>query len=343
MNKDDINKLFDKLSSSDDKKEEIYKNIISNQKLYEEGREVISNKKVRKRYFRPAILCMFALLFSITVFAVGTRDSNFSSNIIDWSLSEGATILNISDVDKGYRITAESVYGDKKVAYVVLSLEREDGKKIKTSEKDSRSNFWINANNESLSKDGNDDIADSLSNYALNKVDGESNKLYFLKRYTVDTDDYEGISAIGSNLHLEIDRINVGKLGIPRKGNWVLDIPLDYKDLSKTYELNYEFEYDGKKAMFEKINISPLNISIYLKSDENALKDISLSSFEEHNFIYIKLKEGTDQKLFNDSASGTNIGSEFYAGFSLVETGAIDAGNIESIIIGDVEILINLE
>lgn len=343
MNKDYVNKLFDKLSSSNDKKEEIYKNIINNQDLYEEKREVISNKRVRKRYFRPAILCMLALLFSITAFAVGTSYSNFSSKIIDWSSSEDATILNISDVDKGYRITAESVYGDKKVAYVVLSLEREDGKKIKTSEKDSRTNFWINANNESLSKDGNDDIADSLSNYALNKADGESNKLYFLKRYTVDTDDNEGISAIASNLHLEIDRINVGKFGIPRKGNWVLDIPIDYKDLSKTYELNYKFEYKGKKAMLETIDISPHNISIYLKSNENALKGISLSSFEEDDFFYIKLKNVTDQKLFNDHTSATNIGSEFYASFSLVETGAIDAANIESIIIGDVEILINLE
>lgn len=342
MNKDDINKLFDKLISSENKKEDIYKNIIHNQKPYKENIIITSNKRTGKKYFRPVILTILVLLFSITVFAIGTGYNNFSSRIIDWSLSEDATVLNIFDIDKGYKLTAESVYGDKKIAYVVLSVERENGKKIETSEKDSNTNFWINAKNEYLSKDGTKDISDGLSNYALNKIDTESNKIYFLKKYTVDTDNPEGISAIGSNLHLEIDRINVGRLGIPKFGTWILDVPLDYKDLSKIYEVNQEFEYDGKRAVLEKIILSPLNILIYLKSDENALENITLNQFGS-NFIKIKFRDGVNRELDNEWASGTNIGSEFQASFSLLETGAINAKNIESIIIGDTELPINLE
>lgn len=346
MNKDSISEIFDRLSLNEDKKDDIYNNIINSQDLYKDKNRTILSKNNKIRKLKPSILCMIILIFTISAYAVSTNSNNPSNNIINWSQSEGATKLNISDSDRGYKITAESVYGDRKTAYVVLSLERLDGKKVEVYEKDSQTNFWINANKESLTKN-NIDIKEGTSNYALNNINDDKNKLYFLKKYYVDTNSSEeGTSLIGSKLHLEIDWINVGKrkYGFNKKGNWILDIPLDYKDLTRTYNLKYNFEYNNKKALIENISISPHNIYLYLSSDENALENISLSSFEDEDFFYIRLKDKNMRKLFiGGYLSADNKGSSLQANFSLLESGEVDPSDIEAIVIGDVEIPLNLE
>lgn len=344
MNKDSINKIFDKIGLNQDRKDDIYKNIMNNNSFSENKDKSISNKNIYLKRFKTAILCIIILIFSISAYAVSTNTHNPSNNIIDWAESEDATKLNISDSDKGYKITAESVYGDKKTAYVVLSLERLDGKKIEVYEKDNKTNFWINANNESLIKN-NIDIKEGTSNYALNNI-SDDNKLYFLKRYSVDTNSSEeGISLIGSKLHLEIDWINVGKnkYGFNKKGNWIIDIPLDYKDLTRSYNLNESFEYNNKKALIESIHISPHNIYLYLTSAENALENVSLNSFEDEEFLYLKLKDQRRQKITVGFLSADNKGSSLQLNFPLLRSGEVKPSDIDEIIIGDIKLPIDIE
>ena len=102
----------------------------------------------------------------------------------------------------------------------------------------------------------------------------------------------EGGTLIGENLHLEIGGINIGLFGRTINGNWTLDIPLEYKDLGRVYEINKEFEHEGGIAKLEKIHYSPLDIRMYFTSEDGVLKDVSLKDFHEDHYVDIKLKDG---------------------------------------------------
>ena len=109
---------------------------------------IIRAEKFKGNKLRPIIALSLAFILSITAFAVSNNYQDFSNRLIDWSISEGATQINISDTDSGYKITAESLFGDSKVVYVMFSIEREDGKEINIREKDGRTNFGVKTSGE---------------------------------------------------------------------------------------------------------------------------------------------------------------------------------------------------
>lgn len=348
MNKDDINKLFEKLEPSDDKKEEIYNKIMDkkNNTMENNMGEIKNNtiirdekSKFRGKKFRPLIVALsLVLILSITVFAVSHTYQNFSYKVIDWSISEDATQINVSDADNGYKITAESLFGDSKIVYVVFSIEREDGKKIKIREKEERTSFGIEKNKEYIGASEDDDILDSMSYHALNPMDEKSEKVYFLIRYSTDLSDTAGGTLIGENLHLEISGLYLGIFGREIKGDWTLDIPLEYKDLGQMYAINKEFEYEGGVAKLEKIHYSPLSIIVYFTSEDGALKDVSLRNFDEEHYVDVKLKDGNYIPRTTGGGGGNNLGTYYYKHMDTVEYGEIELQNIGSIVIGDLEI-----
>lgn len=352
MNKDGINKLFQKLEPGDDKKGEIYNKIMDkkNNAMENNMREIKNNgiiraekSKFKGKKFRPIIALSLVFILSITVFAVSNNYQDFSNRVIDWSISEGATQINISDTDNGYKITAESLFGDSKVVYVMFSIEREDGKKIKIREKDGRTNFGVKTSGEYIGASKDEDISDTRSYYDLNRIDEKSERVYFLKRYSTDRHDIVDGTFIGENLHLEISGLNLGLFGREINGNWTLDIPLEYKDLGQIHEINEEFEYEGGIAKLEKIYYSPLDIRIYFTSEDGALKGISLKDFNEDHYVDIKLKDGNYIPRTSGSAGGDNLGTRYNKNMYTIEYGEIELENIGYIVIGDLEIPIDFK
>jgi len=352
MNKDDINKLFQKLEPGADKKGEIYNEIMDkkNNAMENNMRKIKNNgiiraekSKFKNKRFRSIIALSLVFILSITVFAVSNYYQDFSNRVIDWSISEDATQINISDVDNGYKITAESLFGDSKIVYVIFSIEREDGKKIKIREKDERTSFGIKKSREYIGASEDKDILDSMSYYALNSIDEKSERVYFLIRYSTDLSDIEGGTLIGENLHLEINGLYLGLFGRTIKGDWTLDIPLEYKDLGQIYEINEEFEYEGKVAKLEKMHYSPLSVIVYFTSEDRALKGVSLNDFNEEHHVDVKLKDGNYIPRTTGGGGGNNLGTRYYKCMDRVEYGEIELEDLGYIVIGDLEIPIDLK
>lgn len=350
MNKDDINKLFQKLDLRDDRKVEIYNEIIDkkNNSIQNNNREVKDNIMVRTNNYKPKrlrLIVALSLVFilSITAYAVSNYYQDFSNRLIDWSISEDATQINISDTDSGYKITAESLFGESNVVYVMFSIEREDGNEIRIREKDGKTNFGVNTSMEYIGNSEDEDISDSKTYYALSPMDEKSDRVYFLIRYSTNPQDIDGRTYIGENLHLEISGLNLGLLGREINGNWTLDIPLEYQDLGQSFEINQEFEYDGAIAKLEKIYYSPLDIRIYFTSEKGALKEMSLNDFNEAHHVDIKLKDGNYIPRTSGNSSGDNLGTYYYKHLYTVEYGEIELEKIGSIVVGDTEIPINLK
>lgn len=345
MNKDDINKLFQKLDPGDDKKIEIYNKILDKKINSTENNGITRAEKYEFKSKRLRLAIAFSLVFilSITAFAVSNYYQDFSNRIIDWSISEDATQINISDADNGYKVTAESLFGDSKAVYVMFSIEREDRKEIKIREKDGKTSWGINTSKEYIGDSEDEDISGSKRYYALNPIDENLEKVYFLIRYSTDLHDIEGNTLIGQNLHIEISGLNIGLFGREINGQWTLDIPLEYKDLGQIYEINEEFEYEGGIAKLEKIYYSPLDIRIYFTSEDGSLKDTSLKDFNEEHYIDIKLKDGTYIPRTGGSAGGDNLGTHYYNSLYTIEYGEIELEDIGYIVIGNLEIPIDLK
>lgn len=352
MNIDDINKLFQKLDPGDDKKAEIYNKIMDKKiNSIENNVEEVKNNgiirtekyKPKSKRLRPIIALSLVFILSIAVYAVSNNYQDFSNRIIDWSISDEATQINVSDTDSGYKITAESLFGDSNVVYVIFSIEREDGKEIKIRQNDGRTSFGVRTIRQYIGVSEDEDISDSKSYYALNRTDEKLERAYFLIRYSTDQYDIEGGTFIGENLHLEISRLNLGLFGRAINGNWTLDIPLEYQDLGQIYEINEEFEYGGGIAKLEKIYYSPLDIRIYFISENGALKEMALKDFNEEHYVDIKLKDGSFIPRTGGSAGGDNLGTHYYKHMYTVEYGEIELEKIGSIVVGDFEIPIDLK
>ena len=121
-----------------------------------------------------------------------------------------------------------------------------------------------------------------------------------------------------------------------------LIIPLNYKNMGKDYELNQEFSYNEGIARLDAICYSPLDIIIYLSSDDGCLEDFTLQSFEGDEYLKIKLSDGRYIIKGDGSAGADNKGMSAYEHMSLLENGPIKPEDITSIIIGNVEIPVSL-
>ena len=115
-----------------------------------------------------------------------------------------------------------------------------------------------------------------------------------------------------------------------------------YKNMGKEYKINQELSYNEGIAHLDAICYSPLDIIIYLSSNDGCLEDFILQSFEGDEYLKIKLSDGSYIIKGDGSAGVDNKGMSAYKNISLLENEPIKPEDISSIIIGDVEIPVSL-
>lgn len=339
MHKDNIKKIFDKLEPSQEDKAIIYDKIIKRNKEEKSIQYSKRKNKIGNKRFKTALVLSLLLIFGITVYAVTNTPESFSSKIKNFSLSEDASPINISSTDKGYRITAESVFGDEKFAYVFFSIQREDEKKLRGFNTLLSGPLWTMSSHPTINNGQSEYEVSSFNTYTFDSEINTDKKEYFLQAYNIVSGTEDENNLIGSKLHLEMDKISLGFLEFGRKGKWEFDIPLEYKDISKIYELDKEFDYKGEKIKLDKIHFSDLDMAIYLKFGDKALQKFSEEFFD----INFKMKDGRVIDSKWDSGGGDLAGSQYFYTISLIESEKIIPEDISEIHFGDIAVPILLE
>ncbi|HZK00613.1 MAG TPA: DUF4179 domain-containing protein [Tissierellaceae bacterium] len=336
MDEKNLKKAFEILNPTKEQEGKIFKFIISERE----------NKHRLFRRFVPAIIGLI-IIISITTYAINYSHQEFSNKVYQWSMSEEANDINISTSSGGYTITASSIYGDSHNVYIVYTLSRDDGKKLKVREEEGRTSFGFGEIKGYTGEDPSESISTGSSFYALYDDNPDDNEVQFLIKYKnihwpIGNKEKFG-SLEGKDLHVKFGKISIGFMDLFNEGSWELTIPLNYKNMGREYNINQEFSYNGGIARLDAIYYSPLDIIIYLSSNDGCLKDFSLQSFEGDEYLKIKLSDGSYIIKGEGGAGAENKGMGAYEHISLLENGPIKPEDISSIIIGDVEISVSLE
>lgn len=307
--------------------------------------EMKSTHQSFKRFI-PAITVL-VIIISITAYAINYSYQEFSNKVYQWSMSEEASDINISTSSGSYTITANSIYGDSYNIYIVYTLSRDGGKKLKVREEEGRTSFGFGEIESYTGEDPSESILTGSSFYALYDDNPDDNEVQFLVKYKnihhpIDNSEKFG-SLEGKDLHVKFEKISIGLMDLFNEGSWELTIPLDYKNMEREYKINQEFCYNGGIACLDAICYSPLDIIIYLSSDDGCLDNFTLQSFEGDEYLKIKLSDGRYIIKGDGSAGADNKDMSAYEHISLLENGPIKPEDISSIIIEDVEIPVSLK
>jgi|GEM_PF-4757088 len=335
MDQKNLKKAFEILNPTKEQEYKIFNHIINGRK---------STHQSFKRFI-PAITVL-VIIISITAHAINYSHQEFTNKIYQWSMSEEASDINISTSSGGYTITASSIYGDSHNVYIVYTLSRDDGKRLKVREEEGRTSFGFGELEGYTGEDPSESILTGSSFYALYDDNPNDNEVQFLVKYKnihypIDNSEKFG-SLEGKDLHVKFEKISIGFVDLFNKGSWKLTIPLDYKNMGREYKINQEFCYNGGIARLDAIYYSPLDIIIYLSSDDGCLEDFTLQSFEGDEYLKIKLSDGSYIIKGDGSAGKDNKGISAYEHISFLKNGPIKPEDISSIIIGDIEIPISL-
>ena len=335
MDEKNLKKAFEILNPTKEQEDKIFNHIINERKSTHQS----------FKHFIPAITVL-VIIISITAYAINYSYQEFSNKVYQWSISEEASDINISTSSGGYTITANSIYGDSYNVYIVYTLSRDDGKKLKVREEEGRTSFGFGEIESYTGEDPSESILTRCGFYALYDDNPNDNEVHFLVKYenihhSIDNSEKFG-SIEGKDLHVKFEKISIGFMDLFKKGSWELTIPLNYKNMGKKYKINQEFYYNGGIARLDAIYYSPLDIIIYLSSNDGCLKDFTLQSFEGDEYLKIKLSDGSHIRNGDGGAGGGNKGRSAYENISLLENGPIKPEDISSIIIGDIEIPVSL-
>lgn len=218
MDEKNLKKAFEILNPTKNQEEKIFECIVNERK---------SKHRSFKR-FVPAIIGLI-IIISITTYAINYSYQEFSNKVYQWSMSEEALDINISTSSGGYTITASSIYGDSHNVYIIYTLSRDDGKKLKVREEEGRTSFGFGEIEGYTGEDPSESILSGSSFYALCDENPDDNEVQFLVKYKSIhwlIDDREKFGSLeGKNLHVKFEKISIGLMDLFNKGSWELTIP----------------------------------------------------------------------------------------------------------------------
>ena len=336
-------KLFQQMHEQMKPKKEVIKALkIELEKTQREERKTMKYFNKKKLILLSAVIFIFMIGIGVTAMAVNSMDRQ-SSTLYSWSVKEGVQHPNIFDTDAGYTITANSVFGDEYNTYILFTIAKEDGTAIQMKLEDGKAD--IGFHEYAYEFEGEKQFK-SCSAFVLAQKEGEEG----IYQYGLKLSTNGEFNVIGKTVHITLEGLSADVLHNLKNsitnnwGKWEFDIPLEYENAGIEYDFYEPFIYKGKEAFLEKLHYSPLDVSIYLKSEEEqyALADFILDScFDGKIPFYLLMTDGTC--VYSSSSTGDNIGTHASADFDMTKIGPIKKEDIEAIVIGDEIIPIDLE
>lgn len=118
-------------------------------------------------------------------------------------------------------------------------------------------------------------------------------------------------------------------------GSWEVTFRADYKNATRTINVNKDIEIEGKRYLIRELKISPISLSVKLNNDIiDSIKD------RRHNFdgaVSVVMKDGTTVEISNWGTSTRPLISTINTIFQK----PVDVDNIKSVIIAGTEVTIN--
>lgn len=233
-----------------------------------------------------------------------------------------------SDTKGGYTVDVKGVVGDKRTVNILFELTAPEGETVSDMYRFGASRIWLEKPGPTSMGWGVTQIDDGNPN--------DNKASYVVSCTTNENFSGEKVDLILGNL--VDDSIPSGDLEEPSKileaGEWKLNFTMDYKDTSKTYKVNKDFEFEGETVTLKSMSVSPLSASFELQGKvkldelEVSSKGNLLNDKSGEYAVSILMKDGTVVREFAGGGTGSE-GLKAVATIQFVKV--IDPQNIQSI------------
>lgn len=238
---------------------------VNREQGMEQPMRTVRIKSQKKKYF-TGVLAAACLFLALTVSAVAyfQLDEGFQKFLkLDKGenqlVEKAGVAINVAAENQGYQLIARESIGDRNKVYILLDLIAPEGTVLNAKDYAFR-NFHFDITNK------NHTFGSSTVNQ-LPDEDPTDNKISFVfeidaSEKMVDADIFLRLTGlIGYNEEEEI-------LYLDMDGNWDLEFPLRYEDVSFCFQpQNITVPFNGEDVRVTEVYLSPLSLSLTLKGN----------------------------------------------------------------------------
>lgn len=118
-------------------------------------------------------------------------------------------------------------------------------------------------------------------------------------------------------------------------GTWEVTFKADYKNATRTYNVNKIIEVEGKRYLIKELKISPISLTVKLNND--IIDNIKNRGHNFYGAVSVVMKDGSTVELSSWGTSTRPLTSTLNTIFQK----PVDVNNIKSVIISGTEVTIN--
>lgn len=321
--------------------ENVHKAVLDALETINTKKEIIEMKNMsghgrKRKAFLVAVLA--AAMLGTTAFAAelvwnGKAAEQFNNppeELQQKTLEDGVAAMQYaSATDKGITVTAVQTLQDEGRVYVLLKVETEE--------------MVIDGNSlfEGLELTTGNPDAYPFNSIGGGFVDQEDQLLTREGYYAIDAMKAPDAAWNGDTLHVALSDFSYYTYGSSEQegkhidGHWNLDISLtDASSLSRTIEVDRDFDYDGAAVTINYVKVSPL--SVFLSYDRADVDRVSVEEDGTPQLFYFELLDKEGNPLIDNAEIGgvsskyTEDAVEILIGIN----GVVDMDNLGQILLG---------
>lgn len=286
-----MNNIYELLNDAQINLEEYEEQNLSDYEIHKTKKKVLkeinrmNKKKLKwKTAVATACLCLVLGLGTVSVVAGLLPIPESVKNVFGIKSTEQVesaekmgTAINISSVDKGYKITATGVLRDSRHVCVTYRVEKADGSTLdKKGRKCTNVDFW------------NFDSNDSWMGAEVDIVNREYSP-YYIDCYTI----WNYIGEVDKRVEVSLGELrlwfdNEEYESIEVDGKWKFEIPTDIEDSSIDIAEGQTIKFGKNKGTLDELRISPIGYSISVTSDEEVHDNEMIKGIDGQIWLYLK-------------------------------------------------------
>lgn len=118
-------------------------------------------------------------------------------------------------------------------------------------------------------------------------------------------------------------------------GSWEVTFKADYKNATRTYNVNKKIEIKGKRYLIDELKISPISLTVKLNND--IIDNIKNRGHNFNEAVSVVMNDGTTVELSSWGTSTRALTSTL----TMIFQKPVDVNSIKSVVISGVEVTIN--